>query len=112
MAKLGGGEAKVSERLNFGLDSTWAEARFDDSAEFPHISHVARQSFITIGPVCRLGKPCIRNTRIAVHDVLEYLASGMTGADIIAEFPELTQADVCACLVFAGNRERRLVGAP
>ncbi len=87
-------------------------AWFDDSDEFPHIAHMAKQSLITIDPARRSGKPCVRDTRIAVYDVLEYLASGMTESEIIAEFPELTRADVCACLVFAANRERRLVGAP
>ena len=32
-------------------------------------------------------------------------------AEIVAEFPELTLADIRACLVFAADRERRLVGA-
>ena len=71
---------------------------------------MAKQSLITIDPARRSGKPCIRDTRITVYDVLEYLASGMTETEIIAEFPELTQADIRACLVFAADRERRLVG--
>lgn len=72
---------------------------------------MANQSLITIDPARRSGKPCVRDTRITVYDVLEYLASGMTEAEIIAEFPELTQADIRACLSFAADRERRLVGA-
>lgn len=71
---------------------------------------MAKQSLITIDPARRSGKPCIQDTRIAVHDVLEYLASGMTETEIIAEFPELTQSDIRACLVFAADRERRLAG--
>ena len=71
---------------------------------------MAKQSLITIDKAHRSGKPCVRDTRIAVHDVLEYLASGMTEAEIIGEFPEITQADVRACLVFAADRERRLAG--
>jgi uncharacterized protein (DUF433 family) len=47
---------------------------------------------ITIDPARRSGKPCIRDTRITVCDVLDYLASGMSEADIIADFPELTIA--------------------
>ncbi len=35
----------------------------------------------------RNGKPCIRGTRITVGDVLEYLASSMTYAEILADFP-------------------------
>ena len=84
---------------------------FDDSGEFPHVTHMAKQSLITIDPARRSGKPCIRDSRIEVYDVLEYLASGMTEAEIVAEFPELTREDFRACLVFAADRERRLVGA-
>jgi uncharacterized protein (DUF433 family) len=68
-------------------------------------------SEITIDPTRRSGKPCIRDTRITVYDVLEYLASGMSESEIIADFPELTAADIRNCLVFAADRERRLVGA-
>ena len=71
---------------------------------------MAMQSLITIDPARRSGKPCIRDTRIAVYDVLEYLASGMTEAEIITEFPELTREDIRACLTFAADRERRLIG--
>jgi len=54
------------------------------------------------------GKPCIRGLRITVYDVLDYLASGMTEAEILADFPDLTAADIRACLAFAADRERRL----
>ena len=54
------------------------------------------------------GKPCVRGLRIVVHDVLEYLASGMTEAEILADFPDLTSEDIQACLAFAADRERRL----
>ncbi|MFN0193895.1 MAG: DUF433 domain-containing protein [Aestuariivirga sp.] len=66
---------------------------------------------ITIDPKRRSGKPCVRDTRITVSDVLEYLASGMSEAEIISEFPELNQDDIRACLSFAADRERRLLGA-
>ena len=63
---------------------------------------------ITIEPGKRGGKPCIRGMRITVQDVLEYLASGMTVAQILADFPELSEEDIRACLAFAADRERRL----
>ena len=66
---------------------------------------------ITIDPARRSGKPCIRTTRITVYDVLDYLASGMSEADITRDFPELSQDDIRACLAFAADRERRLLGA-
>jgi len=59
-------------------------------------------------PGKRSGKPCIRGLRITVYDVLESLASGMTHADILCEFPYLTEADILACLAFAADRERKL----
>ena len=68
-------------------------------------------SRITIDPGKRSGKPCIRGLRITVSDVLEYLASGMTEAEIVADFPELTSEDIRACLAFAAERERRLLGS-
>ena len=67
---------------------------------------------ITIEPGKRGGKPCIRGLRITVYDVLEYLASGMTEAEILSDFPDLTQGDIRACLAFAAERERRLVSLP
>ncbi len=70
------------------------------------------RSLITIDPGKRGGKPCIRGLRITVYDVLEYLASGMSEADIIGDFPELTADDVRACLAFAADRERRLFLVP
>lgn len=63
---------------------------------------------ITIEPGKRSGKPCIRGLRITVYDVLEYLASGMTEDEIMADFSELTREDIRACLAFAADRERKL----
>lgn len=63
---------------------------------------------ITIEPGKRSGKPCIRSMRITVYDVLGWLASGMTEAEILADFPELTAEDIKACLEFAADRERHL----
>ena len=65
---------------------------------------------ITIEPGKRSGKPCIRSLRITVYDVLDYLASGMSEDEILRDFPELTREDIRACLAFAADRERRLVG--
>jgi uncharacterized protein (DUF433 family) len=58
------------------------------------------------------GKPCIRGLRITVYNVLDYLASGMTEAEILADFPDMTAADIRACLAFAADRERRLSSIP
>ena len=63
---------------------------------------------ITMEPGKRSGKPCIRGLRITVGDVLGYLAAGMTHAEILGDFPYLTEADIRACLAFAADRERKL----
>ena len=67
---------------------------------------------ITIDPQKRGGKPCIRGLRITVYDVLEYLASGMSEEQILADFPDLQPQDIRASLAFAADRERRLVALP
>ena len=64
------------------------------------------QDIITLEADKRGGRPCIRGLRIAVDDVLGWLASGMTPAEIIEDFPELTHADILACLAFAADREK------
>jgi uncharacterized protein (DUF433 family) len=65
------------------------------------------RNIIVMNPEKRSGKPCIRNLRITVCDVLEYLASGMSIEQILNDFLELTQEDIYACLSFAADRERR-----
>lgn len=67
---------------------------------------------ITIEPGKRGGKPCIRGLRITVYDILEYLASGMTPDQILADFPDLEPEDIPAVLAFAADRERKLSSAP
>lgn len=64
------------------------------------------KEIITIEPGKRSGKPCIRNMRITVYDVLGWLASGRTQEEIIEDFPELTKKDIFACLAYAADRER------
>lgn len=72
---------------------------------------MAYQNVITIEPGKRGGKPCIRGLRITVYEVLDYLASGMTPEQIVADFPYLAIEDIRACLAFAADRERhQLVG--
>lgn len=62
---------------------------------------------ITIEPGKRSGKACIRGLRITVYDVLDYLAGGMTPEQILADFPDLTEVDIRACLAYAADAERR-----
>lgn len=64
---------------------------------------------ITITAGKRGGKPCIRNLRITVYDVLGWLANGMSVREIIEDFPEIEEADITACLSFAAQREHNLI---
>ena len=66
---------------------------------------------ITINPDVRSGKACIKNTRITVYDILEYLAGGMTEAEILSDFPSLTHEDIQAVFSFAAARERSLAAS-
>ena len=67
------------------------------------------QDFIEITLGKRSGKPCVKNTRITVYDVLGWLANGMSRKEIIEDFPELTREQIQACLAFAAEREHHLI---
>jgi uncharacterized protein (DUF433 family) len=69
------------------------------------------KSIIKRNPNKRFGKPCVRDTRISVFDVLNWLASGLNVDDIILDFPELTKEDIRACLAYAADREHKLQNA-
>ncbi len=62
-------------------------------------------------PGKRGGRPCVRGMRIAVADVLGWLAAGMSPQEILSDYPELTQEDISACLAFAADRERGIRAA-
>ena len=59
---------------------------------------------ISIDPNVRFGKPCVKGTRITVGEVLGHLSTGMTEAELIAEFPQLVHEDILECLAFAAER--------
>ena len=58
------------------------------------------RDIITIEPGKRSGRACVRGLRIAVHDVISYLAAGMTVDEVLEDFPMLTREDILACLAF------------
>jgi uncharacterized protein (DUF433 family) len=64
------------------------------------------KEIITVEPDKRSGQPCIRGMRITVYDIFEYLASGMTVAEILDDFPELTETDIRACFAYAADKEK------
>ncbi|MCB9727078.1 MAG: DUF433 domain-containing protein [Deltaproteobacteria bacterium] len=67
---------------------------------------------ITIEAGKRGGEPCIRGLRITVHDVLDYLAGGMSEDEILTDLPDLECEDIRAALAFGADRERRLGADP
>ena len=67
------------------------------------------KNVITIESDKRSGKPCIRNMRITVEDILRWLASYMSFDDILEDFPELTLEDITIALEFAANRQQRIL---
>lgn len=60
-------------------------------------------SRITLEDGKRGGRPCIRELRIAVHDILGWLAAGMTEAEILADYDELEREDLRAALAYAAQ---------
>jgi uncharacterized protein (DUF433 family) len=64
------------------------------------------QDIITIESGKRGGRPCIRGMRIAVADVLGWLAAGVTSEEILSDYPELTEEDIRACLAYASDHSR------
>jgi uncharacterized protein (DUF433 family) len=63
-------------------------------------------SRIWIDPKRCFGKPCIRGHRIWVSLILDMLASGMTTAELLAEYPQLEEADILACIAYGSEMSR------
>ncbi len=63
------------------------------------------EQYIGINPEIRFGKPCIKGTRIAVVDILSWLATGMTNEEIMEDYPGITIEHIHAALNFAAQRE-------
>ena len=67
------------------------------------------QEILEIRAGKRFGKPCIKGSRISVYDVLNWLANGMTREEIKADFEEISDQMIDACLAYAADKERRLI---
>lgn len=61
---------------------------------------------IVSDPEIRFGKPTVRGTRIAVEDILRMTSQGLSTADVLAQFPNLSKEDVLAAHEFAANHIR------
>jgi len=83
----------------------------ETAAVLVYVNLMNYQDVITIEPGKRGGRPCVRGMRIAVADVLGWLAAGMTEQQILSDYPELTETDIRACLAYAADRERRILTA-
>jgi uncharacterized protein (DUF433 family) len=64
---------------------------------------------ISIDPAVCGGKPCIRGTRIWVSLVLDFLASGMSEKELLADYPQLTHEDVLAAIAYGAEAARERV---
>lgn len=62
------------------------------------------RKYIAIDHNKRFGKPIVIGTRISVYDVLNWLANGMSKAEILADFPEISEEAIHACLAFVAAR--------
>ncbi|OGW55484.1 MAG: hypothetical protein A3D21_00125 [Nitrospirae bacterium RIFCSPHIGHO2_02_FULL_42_12] len=61
---------------------------------------------ISVDPNVCFGKPCIRGTRIWVSLILDFLASGMSMEEVLAEYPHLTEEDIRAAIAYGAEMAR------
>ena len=66
------------------------------------------RKYITIHSDKRFGRPCIIGTRISVYDILSWLSNGMSEAEIIEDFPELSTTHIRAALAFAADKTHKI----
>ena len=70
-------------------------------------------SRISTNPTLCFGKPCIKGHRIWVSLILDFLASGMTIAEILEDYPQLEGDDILACIAYGAEMSReRFVDIP
>ena len=100
--------ARADDQARNSADMVEARFRLPGAGFSNKVGFMTYSDILTIEPGKRGGKPCIRGLRITVYDVLEYLASGMAHAEVLQEFPYLTEEDILACLAYAADRERKL----
>jgi uncharacterized protein (DUF433 family) len=61
---------------------------------------------ISIDPHICSGKPCIKGHRIWVSLILDFLASGATISEILADYPQLQTEDILACIAYGAEMSR------
>lgn len=81
-----------------------APTTFKEDSLFTQLSEMSEEHpLITVNATIRFGKPCITGTRIAVEDILDWLASVMTQEEILTDYPELTEAHLRAAIEYTSN---------
>lgn len=85
------------KKISSTVDSDWTNNNAENQVNY--------QETIEVIAGKRSGKPCIKDTRVSVYDVLGWLAAGMTVSEILNDYPELSADDIQACLVYAAERE-------
>ena len=65
--------------------------------------HDALLERITVNSAVRFGKPCIRGHRITVQEILEWLSSGASQQQILADYPQLEPDDLLAVYAYAAE---------
>jgi uncharacterized protein (DUF433 family) len=64
---------------------------------------------ISLDPQIGGGKPCIRGTRIWVSLILDFLADGMSEAELLKEYPGLVHEDVLAAIAYGAESSRETI---
>ncbi len=64
---------------------------------------------ISIDPDVCGGKPCIKGTRLWVALILDFLADGMTEAELLGDYPQLTHQDVMAAIAYGAEMSREQI---
>jgi uncharacterized protein (DUF433 family) len=76
------------------------------------VTRVRWQDRITVNEDIHHGTPCISGTRVSVAVVLGSLADGMANAEILAEYPQLSEDDIAAALAYAAEVMRQEIVLP
>jgi uncharacterized protein (DUF433 family) len=102
--------ARLARRTGLRPEDIWADASAATRLSlrrspglYPPVDGMPSSS-ITCTPGVRSGKACLAGTRITVSDVLEYMASGMSQDDLLADFPDLRPEHIQAVLRYATER--------
>ena len=98
-SKLGARTTRVYrpliDRGNAGYNGPW-------EPKMPAV-HCSLSERITIDPDVRFGQPCIRGHRITVQEILEWLSSGASREQILADYPQLEPDDFLAVYAYAAE---------